>query len=198
MKNFLENGDTVVVTAPEDVSSGEFIKVGELYGVAPVAAVSGDPVVLDRKSGVYRLPKVTGTAWVQGQKLFWDAGAKKFTHDSTKTPVKAVAFAAAADTAAEGQVLIGAGDNVKVVSGSGTLDGSNPTPVTTGLTVVTGGLASLKKSTAPGVATSNLTTSWSGSDGALNVYAWKVTATGDSTQVASTGTEDFSWVAWGY
>ena len=196
MKNFLQIGDTVVVTAPEAVDSGEFIKVDELYGVAPVAAENGADVVLHRK-GVFRLPKVTGTAWTQGQKLFWDASAKKFTHDTSKTPVKAIAFAAAADSATTGEVLIGAGDAIKIVTGTATLDGSGATPVTPpGLTAVIGGTATLKKSSSPGVGTSVLTVN--PNSGNLDVYPWKVTATNDATLVASTGTEDFFWTAWGY
>ena len=34
--------------------------------------------------------------------------------------------------------------------------------------------------------------------GVLNVYAWKVTATNDATLIASTGTETFGWIAFGY
>jgi predicted RecA/RadA family phage recombinase len=195
MKNFLEDGETVVVTAPETVDAGEFIKVDELYGVAPVAAASGDPVVLQR-CGVFRLPKVTGTAWTQGQKLFWDSSAKKFTHLTTKTPVKAVAFAAAGSSDATGAVLIGAGDNMKMASGVVALDGSGATPTVTGLTAVLGGVATLEKATSPGVGTAVLTVNPNGAS--LDIYPWKVTATNDATLVASTGTENVHWIAWGY
>jgi hypothetical protein len=78
------------------------------------------------------------------------------------------------------------------------LDGSNPTPVVTGLTTVVAAMVSLEGTAAPGVGTSVLTiASTNYATGALAVYAWKVTATGDCTLVASTGTENFEWVAIG-
>lgn len=75
------------------------------------------------------------------------------------------------------------------------LDGSNPTPITTGLTTVTGFAATLQGSSAPGLGTSVLTHTIS--SGTVSVYAWKVTGSGDCTLIASTGTETISWVAVG-
>lgn len=83
----------------------------------------------------------------------------------------------------------------KIARGELALDGSNPTPVTTGLTTIVAAGAQLKKNSAPGVGTSSLTVDIS--SGTLNVYAWKVTASGDATLVASTGTETFEWWAIG-
>lgn len=84
-----------------------------------------------------------------------------------------------------------------VVTKGGTvaLDGSNPTDISTGLTSVTGFSAVIQKSTSPGVGTSVLTHTISG--GTVSVYAWKVTGAGDTTLVASTGTETISWTATG-
>ena len=83
MKNFVETGERVVVAAPEDASSGEFLVVGGLFGVAEFAADSGDDVVLLRR-GVFSLPKATGAAWSQGDRLYWDAGNKRFTKTATE------------------------------------------------------------------------------------------------------------------
>ncbi|MGE5500701.1 MAG: hypothetical protein ACM3W4_02110 [Ignavibacteriales bacterium] len=84
---------------------------------------------------------------------------------------------------------------LKMAGGEIALDGSNPTPITTGLTTITGASVALKGTAAPGVGTSVLTYGVSG--GTLNVYAWKVTATGDATLIASTGTETIGWSAVG-
>ena len=196
MKNFLDDGDTIPIAAmPEAVDSGEFIKVDELYGVAAAAYDSGAAGVLKR-TGVFWLPKVNTAAWTQGQKLFWDSSAKKFTIDSSKTPVGAIAWVAAAETDTEGKVLLGAGDGIKFASGVVALDGSGATPTVTGLTAVIGGVASIKKATTPGVGTSVITVNPNGTS--LDLYPWKVTGAGDTTLVASTGTEDVFWVAWGY
>ena len=77
------------------------------------------------------------------------------------------------------------------------LDGSNPTPIATGLTTIVAAFVQLRGTAAPGDSTSVLTTDFSGSDGTLNVYAWKNTSGSDPTLVASTGTETFDWFAIG-
>lgn len=86
----------------------------------------------------------------------------------------------------------------KIARGTTALDGSNPTPVTTGLSTVVAATVSLEGSSAPGVGTSVLTVATTNyATGALAVYAWKVTGTGDATLIASTGTETFEWIAIG-
>jgi hypothetical protein len=92
--------------------------------------------------------------------------------------------------------LAGTAAGKKVAFGEAALDGSNPTPIVTGLATVDAIVAVLKKTTSPGVGTSVLTTD-EGSAGTANVYAWKVTASNDATLVASTGTEGIYWVALG-
>lgn len=79
--------------------------------------------------------------------------------------------------------------------GETALDGSNPTPVVTGLSAITAVSLVLNGSVAPGVGTSVLTYTKSG--GTISVYAWKVTGLLDVTLIASTGTETFSWLAVG-
>ena len=83
----------------------------------------------------------------------------------------------------------------KIARGETALDGSNPTPVTTGLTTCVAFVAQLKGTSAPGDNTSVLTADISGGD--ANVYAWKNTSGSDPTLVASTGTESFYWIAIG-
>lgn len=83
----------------------------------------------------------------------------------------------------------------KVARGETALDGSNPTPATTGLATITGCGIGLKGTAAPGVGTSVVT--YATSTGTLNLYAWKVTGAGDTTLIASTGTETVGWVCFG-
>jgi hypothetical protein len=94
-----------------------------------------------------------------------------------------------------GAGVAGVASGYKLARGETALDGSNPTPVVTGLTTVVGFACTLKGSVAPGVGTTVLTQVIS--SGTVNVYAWKPTATGDCTLIASTGTETFDWVAVG-
>ena len=98
-------------------------------------------------------------------------------------------------TAALATAPAGVAAGYVVARGTIALDGSNPTAITTGLTTVTGFSATLQGSSAPGTGTSVLTHTIS--SGTVSVYAWKVTAAGDATLIASTGTETISWVAVG-
>lgn len=82
-------------------------------------------------------------------------------------------------------------NNLKIAAGEQALDGSNPTPVVTGLQEIFSVNLTLKGSAAPGVGTSELTYTVSG--GTVSVYAWKPTSATDPTLVASTGTETFSF-----
>ena len=116
--------------------------------------------------------------------------AKQFLGYGLGSQAAGAELATAVDLAPSG---VAAG--YKIARGETALDGSNPTPVTTGLTTCIAFVAVLKGSVAPGVGTSVLTAVISGGD--ANVYAWKVTATGDCTLIASTGTESFYWVAIG-
>ncbi len=80
--------------------------------------------------------------------------------------------------------------------GEVTLDGSNPTPVTTGLTTVIAAVAVFKSTSAPGDDPNGLTVDYSG--GTLNIYAWKNISGTDPTQVASTNSSAVvSWIAVG-
>ena len=87
-------------------------------------------------------------------------------------------------------------NNTETIGGETTLDGSNPTAVSTGLSTITGVTLTLEGSSTPGVGTSILTYAVSG--GTLSIYAWKVTSSSDTTLVASTGTEDVSYTVVGY
>ncbi len=99
---------------------------------------------------------------------------------------------------ASANAVVGVAAGYKVARGEAALDGSNPTPVATGLATVVAFTATLKGTAAPGDSTSVLTADISGAT--VNVYAWKHTtggAAGNPTLVASTGTESFYWVAIG-
>lgn len=80
----------------------------------------------------------------------------------------------------------------KIVAGEIALDGSNPTPIASGLTTVTSVALTLKGSSAPGDSTEVVTYDVSG--GTVNVYGWKNTGGTDPTLVASTGTETVGYV----
>lgn len=85
--------------------------------------------------------------------------------------------------------------NHKILAGEVVLDGSNPTPIITGLSSIYGVALTLKGTVAPGDNTSVLT--YDSVGGTVNVYAWKNTGGTDPTLVASTGTETVGYVVMG-
>jgi predicted RecA/RadA family phage recombinase len=78
MKNFVQEGKTITVTAPANVTSGQLVVTGSIVGVAAFDAVSGAEVEVTVE-GVFELPKVATDAIAQGDKLYWDSGQAKLT-----------------------------------------------------------------------------------------------------------------------
>jgi predicted RecA/RadA family phage recombinase len=62
MKNYVQEGDTITVTAPAIVKSGELVQVGRIRGVAVTDAASGAQVEL-RTTGVYTIKKLGSEAF---------------------------------------------------------------------------------------------------------------------------------------
>ena len=91
--------------------------------------------------------------------------------------------------------VAGVANGYKLARGTGTLDGANPTPIATGLATVLAAAVSLKGTAAPGASTGVLTVNINGTS--IDVYAWKATSTSNPTYIASTGTEEFYWIAVG-
>ena len=84
MKNFVQNGKNVDITAPYAVVSGGGVLVGALFGVA-VADIANGAVGSIATEGVYDLAAATGTGTnaAQGDKAYWDNSAKKVTAVAT-------------------------------------------------------------------------------------------------------------------
>jgi predicted RecA/RadA family phage recombinase len=211
MKNYIQDGRYIDVVAPSGgLTGGAFYFISaDLFGVVSKTVLETETTTIDTM-GVYSLPKATGAAWVQGDKLYWDASASKFTKTATANTPAGVAALAAASGDTTGYVKLGGGapaevatpvagvaDGYKIARGEAALDGSNPTPVATGLATVIAFVATLKGTAAPGVGTSVLTANIAGAAGNVDVYAWKPTSNADPTLVASTGTESFYWTAIG-
>lgn len=62
MKNYIQEGDTLTVTAPAAVASGDFVQVGRIRGIAVTDAASGASVEL-RTTGVFTIPKLGSEAF---------------------------------------------------------------------------------------------------------------------------------------
>jgi hypothetical protein len=83
----------------------------------------------------------------------------------------------------------------QMAAGSVALDGSGATTVSTGLKSITNVVLTMAGSSAPALSTSTLT--WTASGGTLSIYPWKPTGAGDTTLVASDGTQTVHWIAYG-
>lgn len=78
MKNYVQEGNTITVTAAAAITSGQLVVVGAINGVAASDAASGADVEVTVE-GVFELPKVTTDVIAQGDKLYWDSVQLKLT-----------------------------------------------------------------------------------------------------------------------
>jgi predicted RecA/RadA family phage recombinase len=72
MRNYVQPGGTITVTAPANVSSGDVVVVGALVGVAAFDASQNDQVEITTE-GVFTLPKKSTDVVAAGNLLYWDA-----------------------------------------------------------------------------------------------------------------------------
>jgi predicted RecA/RadA family phage recombinase len=83
MKNFVQRGDMITVTAPTGgVSSGQGVLVGNLFGVAATTAAEGESVEI-ATIGVYELPKLVSAVIAAGARVAWDDTAKQVVLPAT-------------------------------------------------------------------------------------------------------------------
>lgn len=107
MRNFVQPGKTITVPAPYDVSSGDPVLVGAIFGVASHDALSGQDLELARE-GVFDLKKTASQAWTFGVKVYFDATNKVMTSVGTSNTLAGAAAKVVGGTAGEtvGRVLL--------------------------------------------------------------------------------------------
>ncbi|MEI6558606.1 MAG: capsid cement protein [Rhodospirillaceae bacterium] len=71
MKNFIQDGAALDLTAPRSLTSGEGFVVGAIFAVAAAAAANGAPVI-GATEGVFELTKKTATVFSAGDLVSWD------------------------------------------------------------------------------------------------------------------------------
>ena len=98
---------------------------------------------------------------------------------------------------ASGTVVLGeAASSGGVASGTITLDGANPTSVTTGLTTLLGCDVSALRTTMAGVHAGSLhllTIQTTATAGQIDIYAWTATSSSNPTLIASTSRDVVTW-----
>jgi predicted RecA/RadA family phage recombinase len=96
MRNYVQPGVNLSLTAPYDVVSGAGALIGAIFGVAAIDADSGDSVDLVTE-GVFTLPKVSALAIAIGDKVYWDDATKLVNKTSSGNTLIGAAVSAAAN-----------------------------------------------------------------------------------------------------
>lgn len=90
MKNHVQDGKFLEITAAADVDSGDLVQFGKLHGVAVTDGLSGEKLTIALE-GVYTLPKLTaaaGDACTAGGAVYFSSGSVTGTDASgTRLPV---------------------------------------------------------------------------------------------------------------
>lgn len=94
MKNFIQEGEVITITAGATITSGSGVLVGAMVGVAVKDAVSGDSLAV-RLKGVFELPKTSGDNIAVGAAVYWNNTAKEITSTSAGNTAAGYAMAAA-------------------------------------------------------------------------------------------------------
>lgn len=78
MKNYVQSGDYITVTAPYGVTSGQGVLVGSLFGVATCDAANGANVDI-MPEGVFDITALTADTGAVGTKMYWDNANRRLT-----------------------------------------------------------------------------------------------------------------------
>lgn len=105
--NYVQEGKTLNYTAGADITSGQFVLIGTIGGVAKTDIANGKTGAV-HVCGVFSIPKASG-AVTQGAKLYWDASESEVTTTATDNTLIGVAAAAAASGDSNAQVLLNVG-----------------------------------------------------------------------------------------
>ena len=100
MKNYVQPGNTITLTAPYAVASGDGLLVGSIFGIASGTAAIGESVEA-ALTGVFDITKIGSQAWSVGAKVYWDDTNKRCTNVATSNTLIGVATEAVAGGAGD-------------------------------------------------------------------------------------------------
>ena len=83
MKNYVQEGEVITVTAPYALASGDGALIGSIFGVATGAAASGANVELLVAMGVVALTCLPADIGTVGTKVYWDNTNRRITVSAT-------------------------------------------------------------------------------------------------------------------
>lgn len=98
MKNYVQEGESLTLTAPYDVASGAGVLIGATFGVASYDIASGVDGTF-QVEGVYTLAKSTAASsgGAQGARAYWIAATKLVTASASGNTLIGVFTATCAD-----------------------------------------------------------------------------------------------------
>ena len=97
----------VDLTAPTGgVTAGLFYLIGAILVMANVTAAEGDLFAAVPEGLFDECAKATGSAWTEGQKIYWDDSNSRFTTAATDNVLVGYAAAAATSGATIGSVIL--------------------------------------------------------------------------------------------
>lgn len=106
MRNFVQAGSVVTLTAPAARSAGDVVQVGNIVGVAAADAESAAEVEV-KLDGVFDLEKVSAQAWATvGLPIYYDDVADKVTTVGSGNTLIGVNVATAANPSTYGRVRL--------------------------------------------------------------------------------------------
>ena len=106
MRNFVQPGDTVTVTAPYALSAGDGCLVGTLFGVAGGTYSNGATNAELVTEGVFDITALSTDTPAQGAALYWDNSNKRLTTTSSGNTKVGVAVVAKADGATTARIRL--------------------------------------------------------------------------------------------
>jgi predicted RecA/RadA family phage recombinase len=105
MKNFVNEGENVTLTAPYAVLSGGGLLVGSLFGVAAFDAANGAQVEA-KTEGVFDLTALSTDVATQGAKAYWDNTNKRVTVTAASNTLIGAFTVAKANGDATGRIYV--------------------------------------------------------------------------------------------
>ena len=103
MKTFIQPGDSLTVSAPYAVTSGQGVLIGALFGIAAYDAAISTTVEIQTE-GVFDITKEPALAITAGARVYWDNTNRRIT--TTATGNYQVGIATLAALAADATVRV--------------------------------------------------------------------------------------------
>jgi predicted RecA/RadA family phage recombinase len=85
-KKFIQDGKTMDFVTAGAVAADSVIEMVNSIGIALAAATASGQTIPVAMEGVVELPKETGIAFTQGQKVYWDATNDRVDATNTNIP----------------------------------------------------------------------------------------------------------------